>query len=142
WAVEPASAPLIAANSAVDRVVVVPKRFARSLRGTIALRSELQSHRFDLILDPQGLSKSGLVAWLSCAQRRIGFARPAAREINPWLQTELVPSHAVHRVDRYLELVRPLGVDRTGVRFGLKIPAEAEQKAAELSAQARLRSGY
>src|SRR4030095_15013915 len=30
WAVEPASAPLIAANSAVDRVVVVPKRVARS----------------------------------------------------------------------------------------------------------------
>ena len=142
WAVEPASAPLVTANSAVDGVIVVPKSFARSLRATLALRRELQRHRFDMTLDPQGLTKSGIVAWLSGARRRMGFARPAAREINPWLQTELVPSRAVHRVDRYLELLCPLGVERTPVRFGLEIPGEAESKTNEFTAQARLRSGY
>src|SRR5262245_833143 len=125
WAVEPAAAPLVAANDAIDRVIVVPKRFIRSPRALIGLRRELQEQRFDLTLDPQGLTKSGLVAWLSGSRRRIGFARPAAREINPFLQTERVQSCAAHRVDRYLELLRPLGCSPTPVRFGLTIPDDA-----------------
>jgi heptosyltransferase-1 len=142
WVVEKGAAPLVEACDAVDRVVVLPKQFATSPRSLAWLRQELRRDRFDFTLDPQGLTKSGLVAWLSGAHRRIGFARPAAREINPWLQTELVASRAMHRVDRYLELLRPLGVEQPAVRFGLSIPSAAGAKAAELASRPELRSGY
>lgn len=142
WVVEKASAPLVAAHGAVDRLIVLPKRFAYSLHAVRWLRSELQRERFDLTFDPQGLTKSGLVAWLSGAARRIGFARPAAREINPWLQTELVTPRALHRVDRYLELLRPLGVDLPAVRFGLHLPSEATDFAADFCRQADLSGGF
>jgi lipopolysaccharide heptosyltransferase I len=125
WVVEKAAAPLVAANDAVDRLIVLPKRFLYSPSTLRWLKNALGRERIDLTFDPQGLTKSGVVAWLSRAARRIGLARPAAREINPWLQTELVAARAAHRVDRYLELLRPLGIERPAVRFGLRLPADS-----------------
>jgi lipopolysaccharide heptosyltransferase I len=134
WVVEEAAAPLVKAVGAVDHVIVVPKRFVRSMRSVARLRSELQGERFDLTLDPQGLTKSGFAAWLSAAPRRIGFGRPHSREISPWLQTELVESQAAHVVDHYLELLRPLGIESPRPQFGLSIPTAATEKAEELAA--------
>jgi lipopolysaccharide heptosyltransferase I len=142
WIVEKGAAPLVEANDAVDRVIVLPMRFATSPRILGWLRKELTRDRFDFTLDPQGLTKSGLVAWLSGSARRIGFAHPAAREINPWLQTELVASRAAHRVERYLELLRPLGIECASVRFGLSIPSAAEEMAVEFANRAELRGGF
>src|SRR5688572_29339779 len=142
WVVEKAAAPLVATCEAVDRVIVLPKRFVYSLTMLRWLRTELRRERIDLSFDPQGLTKSGIVAWLSGAARRIGLARPAAREINPWLQTELVAARAVHRVDRYLELLRPLGAERPAVRFGLRLPPEADQVVASLWPRGEANCGY
>jgi lipopolysaccharide heptosyltransferase I len=138
WVVEKVSAPLVAACDAVDRIVVVPKGFSTSTKLLRQLRSVLSATGFDFALDPQGLTKSGLVGWLSGAKRRIGFARPAGRELNPWLQSELVTSQATPRVERYLELLRPLGIERPRVEFGLTLPAAAVATAANIVAQNRL----
>jgi heptosyltransferase-1 len=142
WVVEKASAPLVEACDAVDQVIVLPKRFATSWRLLAKLRSVLADGNFDFALDPQGLTKSGLVSWLSPAKRRIGFARPASREFNPWLQTELVNSAATHRVDRYLELLRPVGIERPPVRFGIALPAEVKATAEKLEERYAFRDGY
>jgi ADP-heptose:LPS heptosyltransferase len=45
-------------------------------------------------------------------------------------------------VDRYLELLRPLGIEQPKVRFGLRVPAEAEAVAARLCELPQLRAGY
>jgi heptosyltransferase I len=142
WVVEKGAAALIEAHHAVDRAIVLPRQFAKSPSLLLELRRQLARQSFDFSFDPQGLTKSGLVARLAGARRRIGFARPAAREINPWLQTELVHSRATHRVERYLELLRPLGIEQPPVQFGLSIPAEAEAKAADFVSSAELRGGF
>lgn len=142
WVVEKVSAPLVAACDAVDRVVVVPKGFSTSTKLLRRLRSVLTATPFDFALDPQGLTKSGLVGWLSAAKRRIGFARPASRELSPWLQTELVISQATPRVERYLELLRPLGIDQPRVNFGLNLPAAAKATAENIIAQNRLHNHF
>ena len=142
WVTEKVSAPLVEACSAVDRVVVVPKGFATTWKLLRRLRRVLTTSTFDFALDPQGLTKSGLVAWLSSVQRRIGFARPASRELNPFLQTERVRSVATHRVNRYLELLRPLGSAENAVRFGLNLPAAAATTAQKLADQHKLHAGY
>jgi heptosyltransferase-1 len=142
WVVEKVSAPLVAACDAVDRVVTIPKRFSTSFKLLRALRTQLHSTPFDLVLDPQGLTKSGLVSWLSGARRRIGFARPASREFNPILQTELVKSTALHRIDRYLELLRPLGIHRPNVRYGLELPPATIATAKAIATRPELHTGY
>jgi lipopolysaccharide heptosyltransferase I len=142
WVVEKASAPLVELCDAVDRVIVLPKRFATSWRLLVKLRSILADSNFDFALDPQGLTKSGLVSWLSPAKRRIGFARPASREFNPWLQTELVNSAAEHRVQRYLELLEPVGIERPSVRFGIALPPGLKAAVEQLEAQYSFRDGF
>src|SRR4051812_9541506 len=142
WVVEKGSAPLVEACDAVDRLMILPKRFATSPRILAWLWRELRRERFDLALDPQGLTKSGLVSWFSGSRRRLGFARPIGRELSPWLQTELVRTHAEHRIPRYLELLQPLGMASPKIRFGLALSAAAEEKAAAFTSQAGLAAGY
>jgi ADP-heptose:LPS heptosyltransferase len=122
----------------------VPKGFATSPRLLLALRRDLQRGSFDVSLDPQGLTKSGLVAWLSGAKRRLGFAPPQAREISPWCQTELVTSHTRHRITQYLELLRSLGLSTwtNNIRYGLRVPSDAENAIADFVAQPALRGGF
>lgn len=130
WVVEGVSGTMIERHQAVDMAIRLPRRFARSPRALWRLRQQLKALRLDMTIDPQGLSKSALVAWLSGARRRIGFARPVGREISPWLNTELVHSQATHVVDRYLELLGPLGVSSGPARFEFPIDEQARTKMA------------
>jgi lipopolysaccharide heptosyltransferase I len=142
WAVEAAAAPLVAAVAAVDRVIAIPKRMIASPTAAWRVRSQLQRLRLDLAIDPQSLSKSSAVGWLSGARRRIGFASPAGREVSPWLNTELVTSPHVHMVERYLDLLRPLGIQQPSKRFDLAIGPAADSVADEFVACGELARGF
>lgn len=65
------------------------------------------SEEIDLALDPQGLTKSSLLAWLSGARTRVGFTYSHAREIAPWLVNRRVRRTSRHMVDTHLELLSP-----------------------------------
>jgi heptosyltransferase-1 len=142
WAVERGAAPLIRAVRAVDQVITIPKRMIASPAAAWQIRAELRPLRFDLAIDPQSLSKSSAVGWLSGAPRRIGFASPAGREISPWLNTELVVSSRVHMVERYLDLLKPLGIERPARRFDLEISSSEQAVADDFVTSAGLASGF
>lgn len=142
WAVQGASAPLVEEHPAVDLAIRVSKQELRSPLGLWRLRQRLREQRFDLAIDPQGLTKSALVSWLSGAPRRIGFARPVGREVSPWLQTEIVHSRQAHVVDRYLELARPLGIEAPKAEFRFPTSAAAVSKLAPFLDQSLLQRGF
>jgi heptosyltransferase-1 len=153
WAVERAAAPLIGACRAVDEVVVVPKRMLASPRAVWEMRQVLAPVRADIALDPQGLTKSSTVAWLSGAAQRIGFSRPQAREISPWLNTTRVTPRAIHMVDRYLELLGPLvrkvnsGDERrdpppASIDFGLEIPESVQRDVGAMLESREIGAGF
>ena len=105
WVVKRQWAELVERAEGVDRVWPVDMTVSSWVREGVALRAQ----RFDLVLDLQGLFRSGLLAWLSGAPTRLGFAN--AREGSPWFYTNRVPvTHLnVHAVDRYLSLLGALG---------------------------------
>lgn len=142
WAVEAAAAPLVAANRAVDRVVVVPKRMLASPAAMWRVRRELAPLAIQIAIDPQGLSKSSAIGWLSGARRRIGFARPQGREISPWLNNEQVQPRTTHMVERYLELLGPLGIELATPCFGIKIDPAAERAIEPFVARPELADGF
>lgn len=142
WAVEAAAAPLVAANRAVDRVVVVPKRMLASPAAAWRVRQELAPLGIEIAIDPQGLSKSSAIGWLSGARRRIGFASPQGREISPWLNNEPVQPQTTHMVERYLELLAPLGIERQAPRFGIEIDPRSEQAIESFVAKPELADGF
>ncbi len=117
WLVQDSFAPAIAAHPALSGAVPFPRRdlalaefwradWGRALRGL--LRAVRQA-RYDLVIDAQGLLRSGMLALASGSRRRFGFAD--ARELG-WIgYTHRVRTpRGLHTVDRMLSLVEAIGV--------------------------------
>jgi len=124
WLVEPASAEILASQTDLDETLVFPRAdLSRALlypgeilraRDTVAgFIQTLKQRRFDLVIDFQGTLKSGLMARLTRAPRRVGLGPGHAREMAYLFYTERarLPRARMSRVDRALALVAHLGVD-------------------------------
>lgn len=107
WIVDCGAAPLLETHPAVDEVLRVPKHWLKKPGDWLTLRQELRQRHFDVVLDPQGLTKSSLLGWLSGARQRIGFDYSHGREIAPWLATRRVRRRTRHMVDTYLQVLSP-----------------------------------
>ncbi|MCY3023727.1 MAG: glycosyltransferase family 9 protein [Planctomycetota bacterium] len=120
WAIEEMSYSLLKGHPMVDRFYVYPRRafkrgggsLASGIRSMRAFRKELAAAKYEVAVDLQGLTKSGMVAWWSGAARRIGFKGDDSRELNLIFNNERVapPADAFHVVEKNLALVKPLGV--------------------------------
>ncbi len=115
WVVNPEWAPLLAGNRHIDEVVIFPRRDFRGVRGMMriapwarALRERINA---DLVLDFQGLLRSALISKLCRGEggRIVGLsdAREGARH---FYDERVDVSGYTHAVDRYLALVRALGI--------------------------------
>lgn len=83
WLTQAACAPLLRHNPRLDHVLVWPRERWRDLwrtrqwralwREVVGFTAALRAGRFDLVLDAQGLLKSGIWARLAVSRRRIGL---------------------------------------------------------------------
>ncbi|MCA9199497.1 MAG: glycosyltransferase family 9 protein [Planctomycetales bacterium] len=119
WATQNAAASLLSGLGGLDEVLVVRKDWLKSVAEIRRIRRELLCRQFDVALDIQSLTKSSAIAWLSGAKHRIGFAAPQGRELSLLLNNVRQPPQANHVVDRYLELLQPLGIHKPRVCFEL-----------------------
>ncbi len=141
WLAEPYVADFLRAQPHVDEVVVWPKsrwkdlgrswRFGALVREVSAFHRMLQRCRIDVALDAQGLLRSRILAALSRARRRIGFA---SKEPGRFLMTEVISKGPRTRTigTEYEHMVRFLGLLRNGFPMGLNIPEDAAQRADRL----------
>ncbi len=126
WVVEERAASVLQGHAALDRLIVAPKRWLRKPIALARLTRQLRSVRPQIAIDLQGLTKSAVAARLSGAPVRIGPASPDGRELSPWLNNRRITLTAKHVVERYLELLGPLGISRPTVRFDVPRHAEDE----------------
>jgi len=114
------------------------KRFGRLWRSPAAAMAfvrfiqQLRQRRYDLVIDLQGLFRTGFFAWASGAETRVGFGD--ARETAPLFYTHRLPggSGNVHAVDRYLQVGDLLGFAPASVRFALPLTETDRTAAADL----------
>jgi lipopolysaccharide heptosyltransferase I len=128
WVVEKHHAMLLEGNPHVHHIVALDtlgwRRHLSSSATWQELRSgvsDLRHTRYTAALDFQGLWKSAVVAWLSRAQERIGFAERWMREPSAailYTQRVAPPEH-VHVVEENLALVERLGARTQHWRFPL-----------------------
>jgi ADP-heptose:LPS heptosyltransferase len=92
-----------------DVLVYERRRWAGTLAGHV---KRLRSVGADVALDFQGNLKGALHAWLSRTPRRIGFARGHTYEGAHAFATETVepPSRRIPRAEKFMCLLRPLGI--------------------------------
>ncbi len=118
WAIQEPAATLLRGYTGVDRLHLYPRRtrgIGAHLDALRRFRRELRSCRYDVAVDVQGLTKSGLVAWWSGAAERVGFrGGPAmgSRELNAlFLNRRFAVGLGVrHVVDRNLALLSASGL--------------------------------
>ncbi len=127
WVVEEPGAALLAGYPGVDRVIVAKKRAVlgavsagRMLSAATLLKElvhELRREFYDIILDFQGLLKSGMLVLVSRGSRKIGFGN--AREGAAFFYTERAPAPAFHdhALQRHLALLEPMGITKAPVLF-------------------------
>ena len=116
WIVNPEWAPLLEGNPHVDEVVIFPRSDFRGVRGMMRIapwaRAVRERINADLVLDFQGLLRSALISKLCRGEggRIVGLsdAREGARH---FYDERVDVSGCTHAVDRYLALIRALGVE-------------------------------
>lgn len=135
WLVEPGIDELLHGDPALDEVIVWPKAQWRALwragqrlalwREVRAFRRQLRLRQFDVAYDLQGLAKSGLLAWISGARRRIGLG---SKEGSQWLMHEVVERGGDRRLisSEYRHLAQHLGLPVDGFLPRLHVSAQAD----------------
>jgi len=134
WVVNKAYEPLLADHPHLDATLP----FDRGLMRRGPLKAALYSHgfvnrlrkqRFDLVLDLQGLLRTGLMCAATGAARKVGFANAREGAANFYTEPVEVPdAESLHAVDRYLRVAEYLGAETKPVRF--VVPVRREEQAA------------
>ena len=119
WVVEEPLKALVEGHPAVDAVLTARtgkwrrNPFGPNTRHEVAVfKTRLQELQPDLVIDPQGTSKSAMIVRWSKAARRVGLARPWRRELMAGLAyTENVPGAPgrSHVVATNLAMMRAIG---------------------------------
>ena len=124
WLVTPACAGLLDGHPQLDEVIRFDrKRFGHAWRNPGALSELVAFHRalrgrhFDLVVDLQGLFRSGWLSFSTGAKVRVGTSTD--REFGWAFATAVAPvgSRDRHAVDRYLSVAEFLGLGATPVDF-------------------------
>lgn len=122
WLVEEGPSGIINDHPLLNRVIVVKRRgWLYRPRWCWEVARGLRNNGYDIVLDFQGLFKSGIWTFLSGGKRRIGFDR--TREFSYLFLNERLPPNDPnrHAVDRYLDMIRYLDLRVDGVKFPILI---------------------
>lgn len=123
WLVKEAWKDILAGNPLLDKVIALKK----GMNGFMSAIREIREAKFDMVIDLQGLFRSGIMTFLSGARERIGFSN--AREFAHLYYTRKVvlPHGYIHAVDRYLLTLNPPSPPFTkGGPGGLHFPLYTE----------------
>jgi len=124
----PYVADVIAGTELIDRAMFDDPRGKDSWKHGVAFLRALRAERFDTVLLLPNSLRSGVIAWLSGAKRRVGFAR----DLRGWLLTDRLdpkPKSTPHPVmSEYLRLARKLGCATNSHQMELAVQPKDQQQ--------------
>jgi heptosyltransferase-1 len=141
WLVHPQFAAFLPDKPLIDEVLYFDKVKFNKM-GAFAkyqyfreMRTLLQSKKFDLVIDLQGLFKSAVLAALTGAPERIGYCQ--MREGSGLVSRAIKGPHAKdHVIERYLDVARYLGCEINAIEFPMpNLDAEWQVLQGKLKAQ-------
>jgi heptosyltransferase I len=133
WLVAEGSEGVLQGNPMISKLWIIRKdRWKKigSVKDTIAelsgLANVLRKQNFDIVIDLQGLLRSGMIAGATGSPMRIGLSD--SREGSSFFYTHIVDAGSgIHAVDRYLRVAGALGCDICNVRFPMPLITESAE---------------
>jgi predicted lipopolysaccharide heptosyltransferase III len=143
WLVSTTWAPFLANHPQIDSLVPFDRiryghlgREASATADFFRLLSRLRGRRYDLVVDLQGLFRTGFLAWVTGAPLRIGFA-DAREGAWPFYSHRLPPeAEDIHAVDRYYRVAQWLGFTDVPTHFDLGLTSAERVEARQLLREA------
>lgn len=136
WVVNSAYAPLLRPIRQLDEVIAFDRGMGRRglWQGALSFArflGSLRDRQFDLVIDLQGLLRTGLMTWRSGAAHRLGLA--SAREGAHLAYTYLVNDLPILQpaVTRYWQVAAALGVGHAPIEYPLDLSSTEQGWAAE-----------
>ncbi len=103
----------------------------QSVSEILSLRKKLRAEHYDLVVDLQGLLRSGIIARIASAKKTIGFAD--AREGSPLFYDVKVSAERIsHAVDRCLEVAGAIGAKNKKAEFPIIVHETANERVRHL----------
>jgi lipopolysaccharide heptosyltransferase I len=131
WVIAKGFEDLLTGHPMVKKIWVINKdmwkklsEIRRSFHEIRVLLRELRKERYDIVIDLQGLLRSGVITRATGSPVRIGFEE--AREGSRFFYTSKIEGGKdIHAVDRYLKIAEFLGCEITEVCFPLPLYADS-----------------
>jgi len=144
WLVRPDYAALLKNHPQLDETICFDRRRYGKIARNLSVAGEflgfithLRKERFDLVLDLQGLFRSGFFSFCTAAPVRVGFA--GAREFAPCFYTHRIAiPEPEHVVDSYWRFAEKLGFGDLEKDFTFPIDTAAAQTAQNLLSRAHI----
>ncbi len=138
WVVEEKGKEILDFVPGIDKTIAArtqgwPVHTRKFWREISRLKKEIKD-RNQVTLDFQGLLKSGLLGFLSGAEKRIGFHRKNLREPQAaWFYTDKLEEipETIHVIDKNLKLLTMVGIREDRYEFPLVIPEELARSVKE-----------
>jgi heptosyltransferase I len=122
WLVEEDASGIIEGHPLLDRLLVFPRktllrRFIKKIEPVSVGREaaqfirDLRSRRYDIVIDLQGLLKSGILTFLAKGKRKIALNNGREGSMLFVHEKVAIPDQEIHAIERYLCIARYLGVE-------------------------------
>lgn len=138
WVIAKGLEGLLEGHPLIDGLIIINKdnwknlsRAGATLSEIRALYRQLRNERYDVVVDLQGLLRSGLITQATHASLRIGFHE--AREGSRFFYTHKVRGgREIHAVERYMKVAEELGCYAHDIAFPFPITRSASDITASL----------
>lgn len=123
WVIAKGLEGLLEGHPMIDKLIIINKdlwknlsQAGKTLKEIGELFKQLRHEKYDMVVDLQGLLRSGLITWATYAPLRIGFYE--AREGSRFFYTVKVKAGGdIHAVERYMNIAEALGCDAREIVF-------------------------
>ncbi len=123
WVVEEDASGIVESHPEIDRLIIFPrkswlKRFIKKSeyigvgKEVTKFLKELKSRRYDIVVDLQGLLKSGILTFLANGKRKIALNGGREGSLIFTNEKVAIPDPDLHALDKYLCIARYLGATK------------------------------
>ena len=138
WVISKSLKGLLEDNPLINNLIVLNKdswksirRLPKTLAEIARLKRHLKKKKYDIVVDLQGLLRSGLIARSTQAATNVGFAD--SREGSTIFYDKKVNvEKSLHAVDKCLEAAKAIGAKVKKAKFPLYVSKDAKAKVREL----------
>ncbi len=135
WVISKNLAGVLEGHPLINNLIIFDKDSWKSIRNLPKTTKEarmlikaLRSKKYDMVIDLQGLLRSGIITGITRSPLKVGFdnAREGSRH---FYNKKVRVDGSLHAVERYLEIAKSIGVKTERAEFPLDIEKSAAKEA-------------